>query len=191
MCSESGSLVSGLSSAGASTGSKLLLVAGGLGQAGLGTGGADTLPLANAGDLLLRGLVGGVDLGGMEELGQRALEVAGGGQLAPFGDVRRGSGDANAGEGDLEARVFRVLAVGLLIEVEGGVVVFAGLGGLAVLVVGVGRLGMKPDRRQAEGGQGGKDREGENDSRHGDCGAGWRGCSSGLCGRAIHTTPRR
>jgi hypothetical protein len=36
------------------------------------------------GDLLLRGFVAGIDFGGMEELSQRALLVAGPEQLAPL-----------------------------------------------------------------------------------------------------------
>jgi hypothetical protein len=46
--------------------------------------------LAHPGDLLLRGLVAGVDLGGMQKLRQRSLLVAGLEQLAPLGQVRRG-----------------------------------------------------------------------------------------------------
>ncbi len=71
----------------------------------------------------------------MKELRQRALDVARLQQLAALGDVRRRGGDPHARERDLEARVFGIAVVGLLVEVEGRVVVLARLGGLAVLEV--------------------------------------------------------
>ena len=67
----------------------LLLLAGRLGKAGLGLRRGLAVLLAHAGDLLLRGLVAGIDLGGAQKLGQRPLLVAGLQQLAALGQVQR------------------------------------------------------------------------------------------------------
>src|SRR5580704_17216507 len=110
-------------------------------------------------------------------------------QLAAGGDVRRRCGGADARESDLETRVFRIAFVGFLVEIKCGVVVFAGLGGLTLLEVRVGRLGVKASDEDAKSGRDGQDREGEGPSLgHGSGDVGWGG---GLCGVAMeHTAPR-
>ncbi len=168
---------------------KFLLLAGRLGKAGLGSGSGGALPLAHVSDLLLRSLVAGVDFGGMEELGQRALKVARSKQFAAFGDVHRRGGDANARERDPESRVLRIASVGLLVKLESGVVVLAGLGGLALLEVGVGRFRVKPGGRDAEAGRCGQKREGQ--ERQNGAPSRCHGSNYGLCGRAmVHTAPK-
>ena len=114
--------------------------------------------LANAGDFLLRGFVAGIDFGGMKELGQCALLVAGLEELSPLGEVHGGGGLPDAIEGGAVAQVLGIFGVGLLEEVEGGVVILAGLGVLAALVEGIGGLGVKAQRRQGRGSQDGRER---------------------------------
>ena len=55
---------------------KLLLFAGRLGQGDFRHLRAIALALADAGDLLLRGLIAGIDFRGVKELRKRALHVA-------------------------------------------------------------------------------------------------------------------
>ncbi len=115
------------------------------------------------GNLLLRGFVAGVDFGGVKKLGQRALDVA---RLAtacgPWSCVPT-SRDPHPGQRDLESRIFGILGKRLLKVVEGRVVVLARLGGLALLEVGVGRLGMQPRAARSTARYGGQQRNGENE----------------------------
>ena len=94
-------------------------------------------------DQLLRGLVAGIDLGGVNELGQRALSIPGLEQLAALRDVGCRSRGAHAQQRDAVSEILGIPCGGLLVIRQGGVVVLAGLGLLAALEVGVGRLGVE------------------------------------------------
>jgi hypothetical protein len=89
MCSVSGSLEMGLSSAGAPMESISCCSPSGSGRPLPGFG-------AGVGDLLLGGFVAGIDLSGVEELSEGALLIAGREQLSSFGEVGGGGGDAHA-----------------------------------------------------------------------------------------------
>ena len=115
---------------------------------------------------------------------KRALRVAGLHQLAAFADVGRGRRHTHARKRNLEARILGILAGSFLEVVECRVVVFARLGGLTLLEIGVGRFAESPGARQAKARGGGEQRDGEDGSRCHDSG-------HGRSGRAIHPTPRR
>jgi hypothetical protein len=151
MCSESGSLEIGFEFGRSFDLVKFLHFSRAAGEgsaSGSGSGGA--LFLADASDLLLRSFVAGVDLGGVEELGQRALKVAGRANFVAFADVDDDAVTRTSASAILKRVSFGSLSVGLLVVVEGGVVVLAGLGGLALLEIGVGRFGVKLRARDAE-----------------------------------------
>ena len=128
--------------------------------------------MAHAGDLLLCGLVAGIDLGGVEELSERALLVAGLRQLSSFGKVGGGSRDAHAIEGGAVAQVLGVFGVGFLVGVKGGVVIFAGFSGLSGLVEGVGglaALGVEAGSGEREEGRDGEEDGGEDRTCTSEC----------------------
>ena len=84
------------------------------------------LQRAQAGDLLLRGLVAGIDLGGVQKLGHGALQVAGHDQLAALGQVQaRGRNAHPVQSASRIAQILGSFGGGLLVVVKGGVVVLA------------------------------------------------------------------
>ena len=168
----------------------LLLDARRLGKAGLGGGGHLAVLLPQLGDLLLGGLIAGVNLGRAQKLRQRLRLPAGLHQLAAFGHVQRRIGHPYPVEGGAAAQILGVLLVGLLIVVEGSVVVLARLGVLGALEEGLGRLGVQPCARQAEDDQNGQKRHPK--SRPGNGGSRKNGCGgSRSSNAAFHRTPRR
>ncbi len=120
--------------------------------------------LPHPGDGLLRGLVAGVDLGGVQKLRQRPLLVARIHQLLALGHMHGRSGNPHAVKGCAELQILGSLFAGLLVVVEGGVVVLLRLGGLAALEEGAGRLGAQRNAGQAEDRQDGKKRNPEKGS---------------------------
>ena len=88
-------------------------------------------------------------------------------------------------EGGAVAQLFWVFGVGLLEEVEGGIVVLACLGTLATLEQGISRLGMEPGGAEAGEEERGDERNSEEDFRNNESGY-ERGMSA-----AVHRTPRR
>ena len=108
--------------------------------------------LLDAVNLLLGGFVTGVDLGGVQILRQSALLVAGIHQLAPFGQMQRRSRHPHTVERRAIAQILAILGAGLLIVIEGGVVVLARLGALPAFEVAGGRFGPQQYTRQPKAG---------------------------------------
>ncbi len=97
-------------------------------------------------DLLLGGLVGGIDLAGALELVERAGEVAALAQDAAPVDVADAGLKPHALEVGLVAEVLGIFERGLPVVFVGGVVVLAHFGVLAALVPCFGRLGVRRER---------------------------------------------
>ena len=89
-------------------------------------------------NLLLGGLIAGVDLKGAGELGEGAVEVTTLTQDAALIDVGGGGLETNAREVGLVMYVVRLLSERLLVVLHGGVEVLMGFGGLSSLVPGFG-----------------------------------------------------
>ena len=106
---------------------------------GSGQAGRRLLALA-ALDLLLGGLVGGIDGAGAHELLDSAGEVAGLAQDAAAIDVLGGGEEAHALEVGEIAEVPGFLLVGLLVVLVGGVVIFTNFGVGSTLTPGSGGL---------------------------------------------------
>jgi hypothetical protein len=107
------------------------------GAGGRGTAGAVHADLV---DLLLRGLVGGIDLEGVLELVEGTVDVATLQVDAAAVDVGGGGLEAGVFVAGLVPEIIGGLDVSLLVVLVGDVVVLARLGGLAALVPGRGRL---------------------------------------------------
>ncbi len=123
------------------------------GETGLGGLRSFTMLFPEPGDLLLGCLVAGVDFSGVEKLNQRALLVAAEEQLASLGEVQRRCRYPDPDQSGAVGQLFRRLGVGLLVIIEGGVVVFARLSNLAVLEKRGSRFSMQLRARQNKYGQ--------------------------------------
>ena len=101
------------------------------------------LPMAVADlrNLLLRRLVAGIDLGGAQQFRPvRPASSPAASSLRPLVTCMRGIREPDPVEGRSKALVLRRHRKGLLKILEGGIEVVARLGGLALLVITVGRL---------------------------------------------------
>ena len=125
MCRVSGSLETGFRTAGCAHRFQVLLLALGLGKAGLGDRGYLAVLLPHPGDGLLRGLIAGIDLGGVQKLRQRSLFIARIQQLLSLGHVHSRSGNAHAIESLAESQVLGSFGMSFLVVVKGSVVVLA------------------------------------------------------------------
>ena len=126
-----------------------------------------------------------IDCGGMKELGECSLLVTRLEQFLSFCEVRRGGSLPDPVEGGAVTEIFWIPGIGLLEEVEGGIVILACLGALAALEQGIGRLAMEPGG--AEAGEEKRDNERNSEEGFSKNGSGYeRGMSA-----AVHRTPRR
>ncbi len=157
-----------------------------LAEAGFAAEGDAGFVGAELGDLLERGFVAGIDFGSAHELGEgglgggRADSFVGFEEFAAGCDVGGGGGLAQAVIGGAHAKVVGRLGVGLFVVFVGAVVVFTGLGGLALYEELVGRVAFVGVGGQGAGEQGAAEQKGD-------------GALAELnrSGEAVHRTPMR
>jgi hypothetical protein len=156
-----------------------------LGKAGLAGRSRLVVLGADLGDLLLSGLVAGIDFGGAQKFHQRPLLISPRHQLAALHQVSPRCRNPHPVERRAVLQILGIFGVGLLVAVEGGVVIFTRLGGLAALEQGAGRLRTIADTAPAEDGQSSQERNPEGEPRKRESGGNRNNSAD------FHRTPKR